>query len=75
MSVLARRLSDAQFSTRELERIRLAARNAFNLTCPRCGAALTWSTIKEPTSPPRAVCMIRCSSCRRFLILRNGEDL
>ena len=75
MSVSAPRLSDAQFSTRELERIRIAARKAFKLSCPRCGEALTWSTINEPTTPPRAVCMIRCSHCRRFLILRNGQDL
>lgn len=74
MSVSAPRLSDAQFSARELERIRIAVRNALKLTCPRCGEALTWSPTQEPTNPPRAVCMIRCSRCRRFLILRNGED-
>jgi predicted RNA-binding Zn-ribbon protein involved in translation (DUF1610 family) len=71
MVIVTARISDAQFSIGEADRIRRAAQDVLKLSCPRCGESLRQSTVREQTRPSRTVSLVRCERCRRFVILRD----
>jgi hypothetical protein len=68
LAILTSRISDAQFSDREAERIRRAARRRSEATCPRCGRQLTVVPGGREMLETGQT-LLRCEGCRRFVVV------
>lgn len=69
--MLTFRSTDAQYSVQEIHDLtEAAARKHDALPCPRCGSPLRSGATAHEGSRRRRTTLLRCETCRRFLVLK-----